>query len=237
MKLDKSNDLMNNAKENNSIQNFMKELSNHLKKSITNNNKIDCRFSNVNADDLTLYGEKIIAKYKNKILIGRTEILQKHGEKMKEKGEMYYIYAKNSSDINSYNLCVCKIGESHKVITKSINELPEGTSLGSVLIKQGVEFVLDIEATKAVAEEINTMINDKIKEQNEYLESKRIEGHTYKVGEKYSDRVWLYDLDNKINGAMEGIEEITFPHEIYQEAKEGDLFIYQNGKYEKIKID
>lgn len=233
MKLDKTNSLMNNRKENSLIQDFIKELSNHLKK----NNNIDYRFNNINADDLTINGAKIINKYKNKMIIERTEILQKHGEKMKEKGEMYYIYDRNSSDINSYNLCICKAGESHKVIIKSRNELPEGASLGSVLIKQDVKFVLDTEETKAIIKEINTMIKDKIKEQNVYLESKRIEGHTYKVGEKYSGRVWLYDLDNKINGVMEGIEEIRFPQEIYQDAKEGDLFIYKNGNYEKIKID
>lgn len=233
MKLDKTNNLMDNAKENSSIRDFIKELSNHLKKSITNNSEIDYRFSNINADELTLYGEKIINKYKNKMLIERTEILQKHGEKMKANEDMYYIYARNSNDKNSYNLCSCKPGESHKVIAKSVNELPEGASLGSVLIKQGAEMVLNIDETKAIAEEINIMIKEKIEEQHEYLNSKRIEGHTYKVGEKYSDRVWLYDLDNKINGSMEGVEEIEFPQELYQDAKEGDLFTYKNGKYEK----
>lgn len=30
---------------------------------------------------------------------------------------------------------------------------------------------------------------------------------------------------------MEGIEEIEFPRDLYDSAKEGDLFIYKNGTY------
>ncbi len=104
---------------------------------------------------------------------------------------------------------------------------------GSVLRKQDIDFVLDHEGTKYVGREINTMIKEKIEEQYKYLDSKRIEGHTYEVGEKYDGRIWLYDADNITNGGMEGIEEINFPDELYQDAKEGDLFTYQNGKYQK----
>ena len=63
----------------------------------------------------------------------------------------------------------------------------------------------------------------------------RIEGHKYEAGEKYSGRIWLYDLDNAQDGGMEGIEEIEFPKDLYQDAKEGDLFIYTDGGYHFIK--
>ncbi len=236
MNLDIVNDLVNNLKENNFVQSFMKELSNYLENTITNSNKIsntDSNFNNIHLDDLTLYGEKVIVKYRDKMLTERAEILQKYGENTKEKGEMYYIYDINSDDMNSYNLCICNSKKSHEVITKQIQDLPNGATLGSVLRKQDMVFVLDQDATKHVGKEINTMIKEKIEEQHKYLDSKRIDGHTYEVGEKYSGRIWLYDLDNKINGSMEGIEEIEFPKELYQNAKEGDLFIYQNGRYEK----
>ena len=104
---------------------------------------------------------------------------------------------------------------------------------GSVLRKQDIGFVLDHEGTKCVGREINTMIKEKIEEQHEYLDSKRIEGHTYEVGEKYDGRIWLYDRDNVTNGCIDGIEEIEFPKELYQDAKEGDLFTYQNGEYKR----
>ena len=230
------NDLFNNLKENNFVQNFMKELSNYLENTITNSSNIsdtNSNFNNINLDDLTLHGEKVIGRYKDKMLNERSEILQRYSENTKEKGEMYYIYDVNSNDINSYNLCICEPGKSHEVITKSKQELPEGVTLGSVLRKQDMEFVLDNEGTENVGKEINTMIKEKLEEQHEFLNSKRVEGHTYEVGEKYDGRIWLYDIDNVVGGGMEGIEEIEFPKDLYQDAKEGDLFIYQNGKYNK----
>lgn len=84
-----------------------------------------------------------------------------------------------------------------------------------------------------MGEEINTMIKEKIEEQNQYLDSRRIEGHTYEVGEKYAGRIWLYDLDNITGGGTEGLEEIEFPKDLYEVAQEGNLFVYENDEYHK----
>lgn len=219
------------------MQNFINELSKYLENNITNNNKIsnyDSGFNDLHLDDLILYGEKVTARYRDEMITERREILQRYNENTKEKGEMYYIYDINSSDSNSLNLCICEKEKSHEVITKSKDELPESATLGSVLRKKDIGFVLDYEGTKSVGKEINTMIKEKIEEQHEYLDSKRVEGHNYEVGEKYSGRIWLYDLDNVQGGEIEGIEEIEIPEDLYKEAKEGDLLIYQNGKYEKM---
>ena len=183
------------------------------------------------ADDLEIDDKKIISKYKSEMLLERTNILQNYALKTKEKGEMYYIYDINEE--NSYNLCICKQSESHKVITKKIEDLPEGTSLGSVLRKKGEDFILEKEDTKIIENQINNMIKEKIKEQNNYLDSKRIEGHIYEADEKYLGRIWLYDLNNKVGGEIEGIEEIEFPKNLYETAKKGDKFIYRNGEYQK----
>ncbi len=236
MNLNLVNDLFNNLKENKFVQNFIKELSNYLENSITNNKKIfnnDSSLIDINLDDLTLYGEKVTAKYRDKMLIEREQILQKYSENTKEKGEMYYIYAVNSNDSNSFNLCICKSGKSHQVISKSKEELPEGATLGSVLRKNDVDFVIDNEGTKCVGAEINKMIKEKIEEQHKYLDSKRVEGHIYEVDEKYSGRIWLYDLNGN---ASEGIEEVEFPKSLYETAKTGDKFIYQNGEYQKYEF-
>lgn len=238
MNLDIVNDLFNNLKENKIVQSFIKELSKSLENTIPDNNKIsnnDFSFNNIHLGDLTLYGEKITVKFRDKMLIQRAGILQQYSENTKEKGEMYYIYDINSNDNNSYNLCICEPGKSHEVITKSKEELPKEATLGSVLRKQDMEFVLDNDGTKSVGIKINTMIKEKIEEQHEFLNSKRIEGHIYEVGKKYDGRIWLYDLDNVQSGGIEGIEEIEFPKELYQDAKEGDLFIYKNGEYQKNK--
>lgn len=225
LKLDLINSLFNNVKENKFLKNFINELSNNLE-------NVDYKFNNLLSDDLTLYNNKIILKFKDEMLIERTNILQKYAEDTKEMGEILYIY-NNASEENSYNLCSGDIAKSHEVITKKIEDLPTNITLGSVLRKHNDKFILDMDATKFVGKEINNMIKGKIEEQHEYLNSKRIDGHVYEVGEKYDGRIWLYDRNNITNGGIEGFEEIQFPKELYQNAKARELFIYQSGKYQK----
>lgn len=50
------------------------------------------------------------------------------------------------------------------------------------------------------------------------------------MSEKGGDRAWLFDITS---GSNEGVEEIDFPQELLQDAKERDLFIYKNGEYQK----
>ena len=236
MNLDLVNDLFNNLKENKFVQNFIKELSNYLEKTLITNNQISKEnntWNNLLADNLEIGSKKIISKYKNEMLLERTNILQNYASKTKDKGEMYYVYDINSGEKNTYNLCICEPSKSHEVITKKIEDLPKDTNLGSVLRKQGNDFILDEKDTEVIGNQINNMIKEKIKEQDQFLNSQRIDGHIYEVDEKYSGRIWLYDLNNKANGGLEGIEEIEFPKDLYDSAKKGDKFIYQNGEYQK----
>lgn len=218
------------------MQNFIEELSNYLENNISNNSKIltnDYNSNNLLSDDLTLYDKKIITRFRDEMLKARNSILQNYADNTKEKGEMYYIYNTNENKKNSYNLCSCRAEKSHEVITKQIEELPEDANLGSVLRKQNDKFVVDTEATKFIEKEINMMIQEKIEEQNQYLDSRRIDGHIYEVGEKYSGRIWLYDLNNSVGEGIEGIEEIEFPIDLYENAKEGDRFVYKDGEYQR----
>lgn len=236
MNLDLVNNLFNNLKENKFVQNFIKELSNYLENNKIDNSKTvstDYKWNNLLSDDLTLYDNKIITKYRDKMLTERNNILQNYAGNTEKDGEMYYIYNTSTNERNSFDLCSCKLEKSHEVITKQIEELPEGANLGSVLRKRDEKFVLDIEATENVGEEINKMIKEKIQEQNEYLESKRIDEHIYAAGEKYSGRIWLYDLSDDTSSGIEGIEEIEFPQDLYETAREGDKFVYKNGKYQR----
>ena len=232
MNLDLINEVVKSVKEKEFVQNFMKELTNYLKDNDRLMVEEESEHNNLLADDLTLYDTKIITKFRDKMLLDRVNILRNYAEKTEQEGDMYYIY-NNSSQKDSYNLCSCNKDKNHKVITKLIEDLPEGCKLGSVLRNKSNEFVLDKDGTKAVEKEINDMIKENIEEQNKYLENKRIEGHIYEVGEKYSGRVWLYDLSNNINAGKEGIEEIEFFNELYEDIKEGDKLIYQGGNYWK----
>lgn len=238
MNLDLIKDLFNNLKENKIVQDFTKELSNYLENNGINNCKtldvdfkdIDYKWNNLLSDDLVLYNKKIITKYRDKMLIERNNILQDYAKNLENSEEMYYIYNTSINQNDSYNLCIYKNNNGNEVITKSIKELPEGAELGDILVKQNENFIIDKNATKIVGEKINKMIKEEIKEQNEYLKSKRINGHIYEVGEKYSGRIWLYDLSSKDG---EGIEEIDFSDELYTNAKEGNLFLYQDGEYQQ----
>lgn len=208
------------------MQNFIQELSNYLENNITNNSKVeDIAYRK---DD---FENKLTVKYRDKILTEKFKILQNYAKHTKEKGEMLYIYGTSMNEKNGYNVCSCEIEKNHEVITHRKEELPEGSKVGSVLRKQEDKFILDQEATQIIREEINMMISQKIEEQKQYLESLRIDGHTYEVGEKYDGKIWLYDLDNVVGGGIEGIEEIYFPKDLYENAKEGDLFVYENGEY------
>lgn len=77
------------------------------------------------------------------------------------------------------------------------------------------------------------MIEEQIKEQNQFLSDRRIEGHSYEIEDKDNGRVWLYDLNDTTGGGIEEFEEIEFPKDLYEMAKNGDKFLYKNGLYTK----
>lgn len=224
MNLDFINNLFNNLKENKLAIDFMNELSDYLE-----NNE----WNNLLADDLTINDTKIISKYKDNMLKERSNILQDYAENTKEAGEMYYIYNVSENEKNSYN--ISKTDKNHKILTLSIDELPKGTQLGSVLRKQGDKFILDANATRIVGKRINEMIEEQIKKQNQFLKDKRIDGHMYEVEEKDNGRIWLYDLNNIEGGGIEEFEEIEFPKDLYQMSKKGDKFLYKDGGYQKVE--
>lgn len=234
MNLDLANNIFNNLKGNKFVKSFINELSNFFKSNTKNTSKeldVDNKWNNLTSDNLTLYNKKIITKFRNEMLLERVNILQKYAENTKEKGEMLYVYDVSVNETNSYNLCSFNSNKNNEIITKLAEELPVNINLGSVLRKQGENIVLDKEATKIIEIQIEDMIKEKIKQQNQYLSSKRIDGHIYEVGEKYSEKIWLYDLNNVSNNGIEGIEEINFPKDLYEIAKQGDLFVYKNGEY------
>ena len=218
------NNIVNTLKENKFIEKFINELTQYIENSTKQKGE-----SKLEIND----NQKIISKYKDEILTKRNDILQNHAEQTKEKGEMYYIYSRASNENNSYNLYPCEKGREHEVITKTKEELPEGSEIGSVLRNKEGNITLDNETTEQVKNEIEEMIEEQIEKQTQYLESKRIEGHIYEAGEKVNGTIWLYDLQDIEKGEAEGIEEIEFPPDLYEKAKEEDRFIYTNGEYQK----
>ena len=217
MNLDIINNIVNDVKNNKFIDEFIKELQNY----------IDTKKEDIKLPDSET---KLNTMYRDKLLVERSNILNKYAEQTIDRGDMYYIYDTNSKMINGYNLCVCKEGMSHIVIEANKELLPKGSNIGSVLRKKGNEYVLDEEATIYIGNEIENIKKEIIEEQKEYLESKRIEGHVYEMSENNGESVWLFDITNN---SSEGIEEMNFPNDLLENSEEGDLFIYRNGEYEK----
>lgn len=255
MNLDLINNIVNNMKSNKVIQGFVKELQNYLESEAKNN------FKNIGKEKFTLdnsmynTNKKFTTIYRDKMNIKRAQILRNYASQMEEKGEMYYIYDKNSKMGDGYNLCIYNGSNNPEIIEKNKNELPYGSNIGSILRKIDGRFILDEEASKEISQEIYNMEEELLEQQSNYLESKRIEGHIYEMSEKDQNSIWLFDVTNeKINedynideqnniekydvidsenNIEEGFEEIDFPKELLKNAREGDIFIYKNGEYQQ----
>ena len=110
--------------------------------------------------------------------------------------------------------------------------MPENVEVGSVLRKVDDKYILDLESTREIALKVEQLKECILKNQEEYLNNIRVENHIYEVSEIGIDRIWLFDITEKTIFSEE-IEEIDFPKNLLENAREGDLFIYINGKYEK----
>lgn len=225
MNLDLVNSFFNDVKNSNFIQSFIKELQNYL----DNFHPQKIEKEDLSLLDSTHNGNKIISKYRDKMLLERSNILNNYAKNHLSNGEMYYIYSKNSKMEDGYNLSLCEEGQSHTVIEEDAFNLPSNIAIGSVLRKIGGAYILDEAATYDISQELSSMQDRLLKEQNMFLESQRIEGHIYEMAENEGDRALLFDVTSNSD---EGFEEIDFPTELLNESQEGDLFIYKNGKYE-----
>ena len=204
------------------VSKFIKELSDYLESDNERQVSILDRVQN---------SEKVTVMYRDKMLIERNKILNNYAKENKDKGDLYYIYNKDQ-DTDTYLLSICEENKSNIVIELNKDELPKGTSVDTVLRKEDGKYIVDTRATFIVRKQIEEMVNKLLKEQEQYLQSNRLEGHTYEVGEVESDRVWLYDITkNDVNG-IEAFEEINFPLQLINKVTEGTKVIYRNGNYE-----
>ena len=204
------------------VSEFIKELSDYLEK---NNEK------EISILEQVQNSEKVTDMYRDKMFIERNKIINKYAKENQDNGTMYYIYNKNL-ETDTYLLSICEEDKSNIVIEVNKEELPEGVSLDTVLRQENGKYIVDTRATITVRKQIEEMVNKLLKEQEKYLQSNRLEGHTYEVGEVESDRVWLYDITKDSVNGIEAFEEIEFPLELINKVTEGTKVIYRNGIYE-----
>lgn len=226
------NRLINSAKENNVVQNFIKELSETMEKNCSKNS-----IQNTPRKEKTLIQElieqnKVTTSYRDKMHVERNNILYDYAQATADKGTMYYIYNKDDEKTDTYHLCMCDKDNSRKVIEVTTDDLPEGAGVDSVLRMKNGEYVLDDVATNEVYEKMEKMVQQLLEEQEQKMREQRVEGHFYEVVEVSSKIVTLMDVTiDKNNG--ECFEEIINSKQSFQNAKEGDVFQYIDDKYIK----
>jgi len=226
------NRLINITKENNVVQNFIKELSEVIEENSSKND-----IENIPRKEQSLIQElleqnKLTTIYRDKMHIKRSQILNDYAEQTADKGAMYYIYNKDDAETDSYHLCICDKENSHKVIEIQGSDIPEGAGVDSVLRMENGEYVLDKVATNKIYEKMERMVQQLLEEQTQKMEEYRIEGHSYEVVEASSKKIWLIDITKDKNNG-ECFEELVYSKEMFQNAKEGDIFKYIDGKYIK----
>lgn len=222
-------DFLNNLKESisngglsdltNEVKSFLEEISSSLSKN--EDEELDIVTKITSEENVSLAS-------KNSIMKARDEILKEYAEATEEKGDLYFIFNKIEGT-DSYR--VIQMGENtDKTIQVSKDELPEGIKLNDVVRLNSGEYELDEEVTKEVQAKIYEKAEEILEEQNQKLEEYRQEGHIYVVTEDTNGRIFLWDTTSKPDNE---IEEIDFPEELKDKAKEGNKFIYENGTYKE----
>lgn len=224
MNLDILDNLINNLKENDFIKKFGEELNNYLDDKIEHQNR-KTDINQVSILEEMQKENKITTEYRDKMLVARNKILQEYAQKTKDKGNMYYIY---DCTKEQYLLTNCENNKSNQII--KLEKVPEGAQIDSVLRMNKNKFELDVQATEEIKIQISEEINKLLKEQERVMEERRIDGHIYEFVEKTNDRICLIDTTKDTGDVF---EEFKFLENVFEDAKQGDLFEYSKGQYKK----
>lgn len=156
-------------------------------------------------------------------------MLKDFASSTKDDGDLYFIFNKVKGEEN-YRVWKIRDNEVEQTeINKS--DLPNNATVNAVMRKYNNEFIVDECATKEVESSIRNKANEIIKEQNRKIEDYKKEGHTYLVTADTNGRVFLWDSTEK---PKYEIEDLNFPEELKDKAKEGNSFLYKNGRYEYV---
>lgn len=169
---------------------------------------------------------KLTLVSENKIDRARTDVLKEYANSTKDEGELYYIFNKVKGEDSFRVWKIDESGVSRTEMKKS--DLPADATVNAVLRKQNNNFIVDKDATREIEDNIRNRANEIIEEQNRKIEEYKKEGHTYLVTEDTNGRIFLWDSTEK---PKYEIEDVNFPEELKDKAKEGNSFLYQNGTY------
>ena len=136
MVLNVFNRLINITKENEGVQNFIKELSEFIEENFLKNDTKKIPKKEQSLIQELLEQNKLTTTYSDKMHVARANILYDYAKQTADKGEMYYIYNKDDNEVDTYHLCICDKENSHKVIEAQGSNLPAGVGLviGALII-------------------------------------------------------------------------------------------------------
>ena len=224
-------DFFNKLKENLSKNEILSNISDGINEFITD---VADRLNDKNSEEIDIVS-KIISNRKTSIasetsiIQARDEILANYAQNTKEKGDLFFVFNKVKGT-DEYR--IIQMGENtNKTITVEKSKLPNDTKLNYVMRLENRKYTLDTEGTNEIINKIYKKAEEILNRQDEKLDEYRKEGHVYVVSEDINNRIFLWDTTDKPDFE---IEEVNFPTELLSEAKEGNKFIYKNGKYEKI---
>lgn len=174
--------------------------------------------------------EKFNTKFRDKYRINREIMVKQYVEDNKRTDKVFIVYGNNSEDDSKVNATLYENGNNPKLAILDKKELPNDIKINDVLINNEGKLSIDEEATSVINNELEKLIFNLQKEQEEEMEQLRIEDHLYKISEIGTDRIWLYDITNS-DDEKEEIEELEISEEILKSAVPEDVLIFKKGEY------
>lgn len=227
MSLNFFNNLKENLEKNDnlsqitdSIGDFINELAEALKNSTDANEELDIVTQISSSNKLSLASE-------NELMKERINVLNDYA---KNNGETFYFILNKVKDEDKYRVWKFSNGKRTQSEMQK-DDLPNDANVNSILKVTDGKLVTDKEGTNIVISKIKERADEIIEKQNKKIEDYKKEGHTYLVTEDINGRVFLWDSTEKPSYE---IEDVYFPEELKDKAKEGNSFLYQNGTYTHI---
>ena len=224
-------EFVNNLKKNLSKKETLSNIADGIQDFIT---EVAERLNDNNTNELDIVSiitseKKASLTSENSIMKARDEILKEYAKNTTEEGDLYFIFNKVKGT-DDYR--VIQMGENIDItITVNSKDLPQNSNLNQVMRLKDGKFELDTVGTEKVQEKKKKKAEEILDRQDKKLQDYRKDGHIYVVTEDKNNRIFLWDTTAKPDFE---IEEINFPKELLNEAKEGSKFIYKKGNYEKL---
>lgn len=202
--------LLENAKGDTAVLNFVKELSNYLE----NANKLNKikTFKEIEKEYKLTYNSSGVLREKQR------EILKAHAP-------ITYVLYKNP-DKEIYQIVEYNNKGEKNTFYMPKEELPEGITVDKVIEKQGNKYKIDKETTKIIIDKLVEETEKIAKKQNERLQEYRKEENLYQVVDFGSNGVFLQDIKTK-----NIFEEPEIPQDLLKKIENDTILRYKNGTY------